>query len=137
MKNPHEINDTDVLLDAVLADEHWHSLNGSLKREALAALGVARRKRALRSQMGQLVCATLLLAGAGWWLHPAAPKREPVAQRPEPSDAPAAGDRFLTEEAMLAMFPRGSCVVAEVNGQKELVFFDAQKAAEGFVLGKN
>jgi hypothetical protein len=36
---------------------------------------------------------------------------------------------------MLAMFPAGSCVVAEINGQKELVFFDAKKAEEGFVLG--
>ena len=34
------------------------------------------------------------------------------------------------------MFPPGSCVVAEVNGQKELVFFDAKKAEEGFALGR-
>ena len=31
---------------------------------------------------------------------------------------------YITEEQMLKMFPAGSCLVAEVNGQKQLVFLD-------------
>ena len=137
MKNLCESNDVVVLLDAVLADEHWRALDGALKRKALAALSVERRKRSLRLQTGQLACAILLLVGAGWWLHSPTLKRESVVQRSTPPASPDARERFISEEAMLAMFPRGSCVVAEVNGQKELVFFDAQKVKEGFVLGQN
>src|SRR5207253_8100358 len=111
-------------------DEHWHTVNGVLKRQALASLGLAKRNRAMRARAGQLVCATLLLIGGGWWMHAPAMKRDLAAQRMETPPSRAAQERFISEEAMVAMFPRGSCIVAEINGQKELVFFDAQKAAE-------
>ena len=138
MKNVRESNDVDGLLNAVLADDDWQALNCSLKREALAALGAERRRRRLRLSLGQAVCAVALLIGGGWWLLPPTPGHAPVAHRPgEPGQlaSPGAGGRFITEDQMLAMFPAGSCVVAEVNGQKELVFFDAKKAEEGFVSG--
>jgi len=130
MKNDREPNEIDGLLNAVLADDDWHALNRSLKNEALAAIGEARQRRRLLFRMRQAVCAALLLAGtAWWWLRPSALNEGPVAGT---SGLPASGVRFISEEEMLAMFPAGSCVVAEVNGQKTLVFFDAKKAEEGF-----
>jgi hypothetical protein len=43
--------------------------------------------------------------------HPEAPKTP---------DAP----RRLTDEELVAAFPKGSCFIAEVDGKKELVFLD-------------
>jgi len=63
----------------------------------------------------------------GWLLRLLIPGRSPERQ------ARSTQTQFISEEEMLALFPPGSCVVAEVNGQKELVFFDAIKAREGFM----
>ena len=136
MKNVRESNDVDNLVDAVLADDDWHALNSSLKREALATIGAARRRRCLRLWTGRMACAAALLIGVVWWLRPPTPGPAPVASSSGIPAAPAAGIQYISEEEMLAMFPPGSCVVAEVNGQKELVFFDAKKAGEGFALGR-
>jgi hypothetical protein len=133
MKSVRESNDVDELLKAVLADDDWHALNCSLKRTALAAFGAERRRRRLR--LGQAACAAVLLVWAGWWWRPPAPGHATIARRSGPPASPAAAERFISEEQMLAMFPAGSCVVAEVDGQKELLFFDAKKAEEGFVWG--
>jgi hypothetical protein len=132
MKNVPEANDVNALLDAVLTDGDWDALNGSLKREALAVIGATRRRRRLQSRAGQAVCAAALLVATGWWLRSPASHEVPMAKA-SPQAGP--GGQFISEAEMLAMFPSGSCVVAEVDGQKELVFFDARKAAEGFVLG--
>jgi hypothetical protein len=131
MKKAPEPNDVDALLNAVLMDGDWHALECSLEREALAAIGQARRKRRWLFGSGQAVGAAALLVGVGWWFRSPASRDVPVA---EAAVQPVVGGRFISEEEMLAMFPAGSCVVAEVDGQKELVFFDARKAEEGFVL---
>jgi len=136
MKNARESHEVDNLLNAVLADDDWHALNSSLKREALATIGVARRRRRLRLWTGRVACAALLLIGAVWLLRPPAPGPAAAASSSGIPASPAAGIQYISEEEMLAMFPPGSCVVAEVNGQKELVFFDAKKAEEGFALGR-
>jgi|SRR5882672_1625256 len=134
MKNDREPNDVDGLLNAVLVDDDWRALNCSLKREALTAIGTARRRRRLRLWTGQVACAALLLAGAGWWWRPrgdvpaAETSRRPASARPV--------ERFISEEELVAMFPAGSCILAEVNGQKTLVFFDAKKAQEGFAWNR-
>jgi hypothetical protein len=73
------------------------------------------------------------LLAAAWGLAPAPTNPGPVARTSGPPSSRAAKAQFISEEEMLAMFPPGSCVVAEINGQKELVFFDATKAREGFM----
>jgi hypothetical protein len=132
MKTEREPNEIDGLLNAVLGDDEWRTLNSALKNEALAAMGATRRRRRLLFRMGQAACAAALLVGAGWWLLPPDPGYRAVATISRQSASPGTGKQFVSEEEMLAMFPAGSCVVAEVNGQKTLVFFDAKKAEEGF-----
>jgi len=136
MKSDLEPNEIDGLLKLVLADDDWRALNGSLKREALAAMGAARRRRRLRLWLGQAACVVTLLVGAAWWLRPPAPGRAPVAVTSGQPASARAEAQFIGEEEMLAMFPAGSCVVAEVNGQKTLVFFDSKQAEEGFAWSK-
>jgi hypothetical protein len=84
----------------------------------------------------QAASAALLVAAAGWGLHPSGAGRErasaSAASTPARPAAIAPGARSISEEEMLALFPAGSCVIAEVNGQKRLIFFDAGQAERGF-----
>ena len=34
--------------------------------------------------------------------------------------------RYLTDGELLALFPNGSCFLAEVDGKKELIFLDPE-----------
>jgi hypothetical protein len=135
MKNYRESNDDSLLLNAVFTDDSWQAWNSSLKSQALAAIGSKRRKQRVRVWLGRVACAVVLLVGAGWWWHSPAPIPAPVARSSGQPASPGTGDQFITEEQMLAMFPADSCIVAEVNGQKELIFFDAKMAEQGFVFG--
>ncbi len=47
------------------------------------------------------------------------------------SSPPLAPPRHISEAEMLALFPKGSCLIAEINGQEQLVFFDHQVEAQG------
>ncbi len=59
-------------------------------------------------------------------VSPGEPKKAAAAE-------PDTGPQYISEEEMLAMFPKGSCTIAEVNGQKELIFFDQKVEREGAV----
>lgn len=134
MKKNRESGTDEALLNAALGDEDWQALSNSVKRKALAAMGTERRKRRLQGWLGSAAWAAVLVFGVGWWLRPSPPSGAGVARLPI-SSAPAAAElQFISEQQMLALFPAGSCILAEVDGRKELVFFDAQKAQEGFAL---
>jgi hypothetical protein len=123
------------ILDAVLTDEHWQTMSGELRHQALGALRQARRRRQVRAQIGQTIFAVALLGSTAWWFHSPISKttlNENAAIEPQLAVAKTSS-RYISEEEMLAMFPRGSCVVAEVDGHKELVFFDAEAARKGFI----
>jgi hypothetical protein len=150
--------DRDALLDAVLGDEDWQALRASTRAAALAAFR-ARHRRQRLGQWGALAAGVALALGATWaWMQPAlAPLRpEPPAQlaRVTPAPAPAipaaplpapestpstanSSVRYISEEQLLAMFPPGSCVIAEINGQKQFVILDPKIAAEGLALKQN
>jgi len=40
----------------------------------------------------------------------------------------------LSREELVALFPKGSCVIAEINGRTELVFFDKEIETKGFTV---
>ena len=127
----------DLLLDAVLADENWDALNRTLRDRALQVLEARRRQRRRLFQGAQVIAVTLLsVIAAVTWLN--------AGSRPKPASVASVGvlapvvaeahAQFVSEEQMLALFPKGSCVLAEVDGQKQLVFFDGREAQEGFVV---
>jgi len=145
--------DESKLTNAALTDEGWEAYRGQLRDEGLAAL---RAKRLTRRWMSAAqIAAMLVVCGAVLWSldgtkgirnKQVARNRDRISNLSGPpvnSNTLRAGDRprsggqkpplpYVTEEEMMAMFPKGSCVVAEVNGQKELVFLDQRGAKEGF-----
>ena len=139
------------LLDAVLADESWESCNARLHGDALAALRAGKKSRARWMTAAQIMALAALL-GAMWWSF-SGPRDVPgsqqlrrdtafanLSQADLRSDVLRTGDvsrsadnvPYITEEQMLAMFPEGSCVLAEVDGQKQLVVLDEAAARRGF-----
>jgi hypothetical protein len=136
VKTAPESPSLDRLIDAVLADDDWHALKANLHTQALGALAAARRKRQRRSRLLQGVVGAMLLAAFGWTLTSPVSFRSPAIRSttlsagPGPAPVPAASS-YISEAEMLAMFPAGSCVVAEIDGQKEVIFLDPQIAANG------
>jgi hypothetical protein len=137
MKTDENMNDCEGMLDAVLTDERWQTVSEDLKHQALGALRHARQRRQLRMQISQAIFALILLGSLAWWFHsPASKSKSVVSQTADaipPVSSAASQGPFVSEEEMLAMFPPGSCVLAEVDGRKELVFFDVEAARKGFV----
>jgi hypothetical protein len=116
----------DALLDATLRDESWQAANAAFKAEALKTFHTRQRVRRLTRWTGSVAALAVVLAGVvHWGSRPApAPRRVMVAltQAPKAPDKP----RHLTDHDLVAAFPKGSCFIAEVDGRKELVFFDPE-----------
>jgi hypothetical protein len=91
--------------------------------------------RRIRLHFAQAAGAALVL-GAVWWAPWSQNRSQVITAINSAAPLLAPDPEFISEQQMLTLFPAGSCVIAEVNGQKELVFFDAQKAAAGFELSK-
>src|SRR5215204_2878245 len=125
-------NSDQTLLDSVLADESWQALKVTLKSEALAVLA-ARKSRRRWVFRGTNIAAIAFGLAMVVWLWPARQRQVTAASAPS-SSASGAHAKFISEQDMLALFPPGSCVLAEVDGEKKLVFFDRQKAELGFDL---
>ncbi len=113
-----------VLLDAVLRDEAWQGTKATLKAGALAAFRRRQRLRRLTRTAAAALILCALLAVALWWPRPPAATPSPVVARRDPAPQTAGPVRYLTDEELLALFPKGSCVLAEIDGRKELVFLD-------------
>jgi hypothetical protein len=116
----------DALLDATLRDEAWLSVSTAFKAEALRTFRTRQRVRRLTRWAGSVAALAAVLAGLALWVgRPApAPRQVMVAltQAPTAPDEP----RHLTDQDLVAAFPKGSCFIAEVDGRKELVFFDPE-----------
>jgi hypothetical protein len=123
--NPDPEQD-DTLLDAVLRDENWQTTNAAFKAEALGTFRARQRVRRLTRWAGSVAALAAVMAGVVHWLDrpAAAPRQITVAHAvvPKAPDKP----RHLTDQELVAAFPKGSCFIAEVDGQKELVFFDPE-----------
>jgi hypothetical protein len=125
--NPDSERD-DILLDAVLGDEDWQAANAACKRQALQAFRARQRFRAsVRWAGSTLVLAGIVACAAFWARHPAkSPPQTAAISQPRETNAPPAAPpaHYLTDAQLLASFPKGSCFIAEVDGQKQLVFLD-------------
>jgi hypothetical protein len=145
-------NREDALLDAVLGGESWAEVNAAAKHAALAEFHARQRRRRLQFwAMAAAACA--VLAGGAVWLRPrvapnkslqaAVPpsppsvsseqisavttRKSPVSAQADPANLP----QHITEAQMLALFPKGSCIIAEIDGQTQLIFFDHKIEEEG------
>jgi hypothetical protein len=116
----------DALLDAALRDETWQAASTAFKAEALRTFRTRQRVRRLTRWAGSVAALAAVLAGLAHWVgRPVpAPRQVMVAltQAPKAPDKP----RHLTDQDLVAAFPKGSCFIAEVDGRKELVFFDPE-----------
>jgi hypothetical protein len=82
--------------------------------------------RRLTRWAGSTVALAAVIAGAVHWLGRPASAPRPVAlalvEAPRAPERP----RHLTDQDLVAAFPKGSCFIAEVDGKKELIFLDAE-----------
>lgn len=119
----------DLLLDRVLDDAGWQQSCAVLKTVAVGTFRARQRQRRLMRRVGvaAIMAAGMAIAGAvHWYGHRQAPFPPQIAsQEPAPPEVPAA-PRYLTDQELLALFPRGSCFLAEVDGKKQLVFFNPE-----------
>lgn len=113
-----------TLLDAVLRDEEWQATSAVLKTGALAAFRQRQRRRRLtRTVASALVLCAALVAASHWRGRHGATSLQVASSRSAPPKE-AGAIRYLTDGELLALFPKGSCVLAEIDGRKELVFLD-------------
>jgi hypothetical protein len=139
------------LLDALLTDETWDSDSTDLRNHALDALRASRKARARRTAALQITAILAVLGVIGLvlaqsergWPSRSSPERAGTPEKGSMvrSDLPSSqtspvpvqsNTTYITEEQMLAMFPQGSCVLAEIDGQKQLVLL-GDAAAEGIL----
>ena len=114
----------DALVDAMLRDENWQAASAALKAEAMRTFGVRQRVRRLTRWASGVAALAAVIAGAGLWFGRPAPAPRQIAMTravaPKIPDKPGR----LTDAELVAAFPKGSCFIAEVDGRKELIFFD-------------
>jgi hypothetical protein len=134
--------DQSKLLDALLADETWDTCSGRLQHTAIAALRATKKSRVRRAVIIQTMAVLAVLSTIalvlsrperGW---PSRSSNEfarntdkPFVGAGLPAPTPATAQMpssatYITEDQMLAMFPEGSCVLAEIDGQRQLVVLD-------------
>ena len=134
MNNAPE-SEEDLLLKAALVDDEWQTLSATLKSRSLQAFRYRRNLR--RCLRGGIVC-IVLLATVFEALRLQRPSGPPLFAAHQPIVAiatpPAPDIPRISDQEVLAMFPKGSCAIAEIDGRKQLVFFDQKQADQGFSL---
>ena len=122
MKTNPDPHDEDALLEAVLRDDSWQTANAAAKAQALAAFQTRQRLRRLTRWGGGVAALAVMAAATYWMIGPAAQTPQRLALKvTAPQSKPV---KYLTDQELLALFPPGSCFLAEVDGQKKLIFFD-------------
>jgi hypothetical protein len=114
-----------ALLDAMLSDETWQAASATFKTEALRTYRSQQRvNRVVRFAGSTAVLAAVVVGLTHWLDRPAPAPRQLAAVVTKASRAPGPPPRQLTDQDLVAAFPKGSCFIAEVDGRKELVFLD-------------
>jgi hypothetical protein len=115
-----------ALLDAVLRDEEWEAANTPLRAGTLAAFRRRQRQRRLTRVFAGLLVLTAAIGAACHWRGRGVATPSQVASSRTVAPKTPSQPRYLSDAELLALFPKGSCVLAEVDGRKELVFLDAK-----------
>jgi len=126
MKTNPDPDNEDALLEAVLRDDAWQAANAAGKAGALRIFQARQRvRRWTRWGGGLAVLAVAAACAAHWLAGPAAEAPRRLALKP-PGAPPAETEmkQYLTDDELIALFPPGSCFLAEVDGKKKLVFLD-------------
>jgi len=127
MKTNPDPENQDALLEAVLRDDGWQAANAAGKAAALRVFQTRQRVRRLaRWGGGAAALAVVAVCATHWLAGPVAesPRRLAVIQPQNPPAQPEKS-KYLTDGELIALFPPGSCFLAEVDGKKKLVFYDA------------
>ena len=114
----------DALLQVMLQDETWQSSSAAFKAQALSKFRGRHRVRRLARWAGGMAVLGAVILGVAYLTPNPAPPPQQVAVVQPPAPAPARQAAALTDEQLVASFPKGSCFIAEVDGKKELVFLD-------------
>ena len=132
MRTNTDPENDDALLDAMLCDESWQTASAALKEQALRTYRVRQRTRRLARWAGSVAVLAAVIAGARYGFRgPSMASRQVMmAHITAPKAAPE--PRHLTDAELVASFPKGSCFIAEVDGKKQLVFFDP-KAEHAYI----
>jgi hypothetical protein len=123
------------LLDALLADETWDTCSGQVHHNGLAALRATKKSRGRHTTAVQMIAVIAVFSAAatvliqperGWLSRSSVESAGPSPQQatPAPLQSTTAQISYITEDQMVAMFPEGSCVLAEIDGHKQLVVLD-------------
>ncbi len=126
MRTNSESEKNDALLDAVLQDENWQSADATFKAQVLGTFRARQRVRRLTRWAGSVAALAAVTAGVAYWLSQPAPAPRQLAAAPPAAPKQSDQPRELTDEQLVAAFPKGSCFIAEVDGKKQLVFFDPE-----------
>ena len=135
MRTNHDPEENDPILEAVLRDDEMQAGMASAKDEALRAFRGHHRNRQLVRRAISLAALAVAVGVATHWMRihqtpttaersmPVRAEKQLLKGAPE-TQGPTESKQGLTDEELVAAFPRGSCFVAEVDGKKRLIFFD-------------
>jgi hypothetical protein len=131
MKTNPDPDPEDALLEAVLRDDAWQAAHAAGKAQALGVFCARQRVRRWSRWAGGLAALAVVAAcAAHWWAGLLAQVVPRLADQAPPPPAQPAKSIYLTDSQLLALFPQGSCFLAEVDGKKKLVFFDPKVERE-------
>ncbi len=123
MKPESEFEPEESLIEAALRDD-WQAANAGLKAEALRVFKGRQRARRLTRWAGFAAALAIAAGAALHWLARPTDRAPAVATQPVPISTATNSPGQLTDQQLLACFPNGSCFIAEVDGEKKLVFYN-------------
>jgi len=130
MKQP----DFDPLLNDLLDDARYGEFRADLKQRTLAEFRRQRQLRRIRSRTALIIVGCLLGVGIWNWKRPWPDASVAGTVMPPPSVPAIAAPGILqdsnslptiSDDGLLALFPPGSCFLAELDGKLTLVFHDS------------
>jgi len=128
-------SDNDKLLNAALADGEWAALSAGLRERSLRTFRVRRNlRRGLRLCVAILVFAVIGTAGLRFD-HRGGMTTATGTRPAEAAVKASVNSPRISDDELVALFPKGSCAIAEIDGRKQLVFFDEKQAEQGYALG--